>query len=252
MAIGVLTNTRIFTGGTDLTARANKVEIAGDTEEKDATTFADVAADGSVWKALRGGLQSAKVNVSGFWESDGVGAVDDVEWANLGGYSVWTIFPVQANAPGDPCYFGNMDNASYKAFGQVGDIAPYEATASTYSPLARGKLLNPPGTARTATGTGTAIDFGQAWPAGFSIWASLHVLSVSGTTPSATFRVETAPTLGFASPTTRLTFAAATARGAQAVSSSATITDQFARVGYTISGTTPSFLAVVTVGIADT
>jgi hypothetical protein len=253
VAITILNNTRIFTGGTDLTSRANKVEIAAEVEDKDATTFADVDASGNVWKVLRGGLQSAKIDASGFWESDGVGAVDDVEWAQFGGLGVWTVFPIKASVVGDVCYFGIMDNASYHVLGGApGDIAPWQANASSNTPMARGKLLTLPGTALTTTGTGTILDFGTTWPAGLSMWASMHVLSVSGTTPSITARIETAPTVGFASPTTRLTFAAATARGAQTQSTAANISDQFVRAAWTISGTTPSFLAVISVGIADT
>ena len=252
MAIGVLTNVRLFTGGTDLTARTNKVELSGEVEEKDATTFGDVGADGFVWKAVRGGLDTGKISASGLWDSDGVGQVDDVLWPQLGGVGVWTIVPGGASTAGELAYLANMLEANYKLLGGVGDIAPYEAGGTTSTPIARGKLLNPPATPRTATGTGTPIDFGQAWPAGKTMWASLHVLSVSGTAPSATFRIETAPTIGFAAPTTRLTFAAATARGAQMLSTTATITDQFVRAAWTISGTTPSFLAVVTVGIANT
>lgn len=252
MAIGTLNNVRLFTGGTDLTGRTNKIELSGEAEEKDATTFGDVAADGTVWKVVRGGLTSGKMAASGLWESDGVGAVDDALWAQLGGVGPWTVCPVAANTAGDLCYMANMDTGSYKLLGAPGDIAPWEAEASTAGPIARGVLLNPPGTARTATGTGTIVDFGTTWPAGKTMYASLHVLSVSGTsTPTATFRVESASVVGFGSPTTRITFAAATARGAQMLSVAGPITDQFVRAAWTITGTTPSFLAVVTVGIAN-
>ena len=76
------------------------------------------------------------------------------------------------------------------------------------------------------------------------------MLSVAGTTPSITARVESAPAEAFAAPTTRLTFDAATAAGGQALRTDGTaITDTWWRVAWTITGTTPSFLLAAALGI---
>jgi hypothetical protein len=113
----------------------------------------------------------------------------------------------------------------------------------------RGQFAHPPGTARTATGTGTGLEVG-AVAAGARLYAALHVLSVSGTTPSLTARVESSADNTFAAPTTRLTFAAATAAGGQALrTDGSAITDTWWRVAWTVTGTTPSFMFAATLGI---
>jgi hypothetical protein len=83
------------------------------------------------------------------------------------------------------------------------------------------------------------------------MYAALHVLSVAGTaTPTITARVESSVDNTFASPTTRLTFAAATAVSGQTLRTAGTaITDTWWRVAWTISGTTPSFLFAAALGI---
>lgn len=248
MAIAVLKNVRIFAGAVDITGRTNKVELSAEVEEKDATTFADVDANGDVWKAVRGGIDTGKLSASGLHDPD-VGSVDALAWSQLGTASAWTICPTGV-AVGDLAYLTSLANSAYKALGQTGDIAPWEASSGTATPIARGKVLNPPGTARTATGTGTAVDNGVGWPSGRNLWASLHVLSVSGTAPSMTVRIETDDNVGFTTPATRVTFNAATTTGSQILANNTNFTDQYVRAAWTISGTTPSFLAMVAVGTA--
>jgi hypothetical protein len=82
------------------------------------------------------------------------------------------------------------------------------------------------------------------------MYAALHVLSVAGTTPSITARVESSVDNTFSAPTTRLTFTAANAVGGQILRTAGTaITDTWWRVAWTISGTSPSFLFSSALGI---
>jgi hypothetical protein len=53
----------------------------------------------------------------------------------------------------------------------------------------------------------------------------------------------------FTTPTARITFAQATAAGAQLLSANGAITDDWWRVNYTIAGTAPSFTFGVAIGI---
>jgi hypothetical protein len=253
MAPQILKNVRLFTGGADLTSRNNKISLEPEYEQKDVTTFGSVDASGDLWQDLIAGLGSGKLSAGGFWEAGDPSKVDDDAWAGLGGLDAWTVCPVNG-AVGSVAYLASNLSGSYQLFGAVGDVAPWQATMSFSGPLARGPVLHPPGTARTATGTGTIVDLsltGTTFPAGKGLYATLHVLSATGTTPSLTARVETASTIGFSSPTTRITFAAATGLGGQRLVAAGPITDQYARVGFTISGTTPSFLFVVAIGTAN-
>lgn len=240
----VLTDVRLFTGGADLTGHSNKVEISAEVEDKDTTNYASQG-----WKEILGGLASAEISGEGQWEAGDPGKVDDHSWESLGGLGPWSIGPAGA-AVGGLSYFTNALRADYKLGDAVGEVAPWTGTAKSSWPLVRGQFAHPPGTARTATGTGTSLNLG-ALAAGKRLYASLHVLSVAGTaTPTITGRIESDDATGFSDPTTRLTFSAATAVGGQVLRTDGTaIADDWWRVAWTISGTSPSFLFVSSIGI---
>lgn len=250
MAKTVLLNTRIFAAGADLTSRSNKVELSCEIEDKDATSFRAVDDPDAGWKELLGGLASTSINASGQWEAGDPGKVDNVAWTNLAGRTAhpWTVCPLSA-AVGDLAYASSGLMTSYKLGEAVGEVAPWEAQAKGTSLTVRGQVAHPPGTARTATGVGTGLNLG-ALAAGQRLFAALHVLSATGTTPSLTVRVESDSDNTWASPTTRATFTAATAAGGQSAEVTGPVTDAWWRVAWTITGTTPSFLFVASLGIA--
>lgn len=240
----VLTGVRAFAVGADLTSNSNKVEITADVEDKDVTNYGSAG-----WKEVLGGLAASQISAEGQWEALDPSKVDDASWSQLGGIGPWTVGPVGA-AVGDLAYFTNALQSSYQLGGQVGDVAPWTGKATGSWPMVRGQIAHPPGTARTSTGVGTGVNLG-AVAAGRRLYASLHVLSVAGTTPSITARVESDDAIGFPSATTQLTFTAATAVGGQILRTTGTaITDNWFRVAWTISGTTPSFLFAAALGIA--
>lgn len=240
----ILTNVRAFTGGADLTGNSNKVEISTEVEIKDSTNYAS-----NGYKEVMGGLTQAEISAEGQWEAGDPGKVDDASWAQLGGVGPWSVSANNAATVGDLAYLTYAMRADYKLFDAVGEIAPWMGTAKSSWPMARGQFAHPPGTARTASGTGAALNVG-AVAAGKRLYAALHVLSVSGTTPSITVRVESDDGSGFASPTTRLTFDAATAVGGQILRTDGTaITDTWWRVAWTITGTTPSFMFCSSLGV---
>lgn len=240
----VLTDVRLFTGGADLTGNSNKVEISAEVEDKDTTNYASEG-----WTEVLGGLASAEISGEGQWEAGDPGKVDDHSWASLGGVGPWSVGPAGA-AVGGLSYFTSALRADYKLGDAVGEVAPWTGTAKSAWPLVRGQFAHPPGTARTASGTGTSLNLG-AVTAGKRLYAAVHVLSVAGTgTPTITGRIESDDATGFASATTRLTFSAATAVGGQILRTDGTaITDTWWRVAWTISGTSPSFLFVSSIGI---
>lgn len=244
MAKTVLTNVRCFAVGVDLTGVSNKVEVTTEVEDKDSTNYAS-----NGWKEVMGGLASAEVAAEGQWEAGDPSKVDDASWSQLGGVGPWSISANNGAAVGDLAYLTNAMRADYKMFDAVGEIAPWTGTAKSSWPMARGQFAHPPGTARTATGTGTGLQLG-AVALDKRLYASLHVLSVSGTTPSITARVESSVDNTFGAPTTRLTFTAASAVGGQILrTTGSAITDTWWRVAWTISGTTPSFMFAAALGI---
>ncbi len=249
MAKDILRNVRIFAGGCDLTGQSNKIELTAEYDEKDITNFASVDASLSVWKEVMAGDGSGKIGAAGQWEAGDTSKVDDDAFAALGGVGAWTIAPIDGNA-GSLAYVAKVLRMNYQFGGAQGDVNMWAANASSSGPIARGASLHPPGTARTATGNGTAVQLG-AISATQHLYANLHVLSVSGTsTPTVTVKIQSDDNSGMTSPTDRLTFTATTARSGESLSLIGAVTDDWWRVVYTISGSSPSFLFIASAGIA--
>ena len=207
-----------------------------------------VDAAGRAWRECLAGLANVEIAGEGQWEAADASKVDDSLWAARGGVGAWTACPSGA-AVGAVAWVTRTMQAKYALGGQVGDVAPWSATWKGSGALARGMVLHPPGTARTVTGTGTSVLLG-AIPAGKSLYANLHVLSVAGTAvPTLTVRLERDDNTNFTSAATAGTFTAATAIGEQSLSVAGAQTDTYWRAAWTISGTTPSFLFVVSAGI---
>ncbi|MFC5946560.1 hypothetical protein, partial [Micromonospora harpali] len=114
----VLTNVRTFAAGLDLTGTSNKIELAGEVEEKDSTTYGSGG-----WKEVRGGLHSSALTGEGLWEA-GDGGLDPSSWADLGRISPWTVVPVGGAAVGDVAYLTQMLRSEYKLGDAVGEILP--------------------------------------------------------------------------------------------------------------------------------
>lgn len=245
MAKFVLTNVRLFTGTADLTTVNNKVEIKAEAEDKETTAF---AATGDVWTEVLGGIKSVELNAEGQWEALDNTKVDDVSFGDLGAVTPWTICPATAAVSSLAWLTGTL-RTSYQLGGSVGDVAPWTADGKGSYPLVRGVIAHPPGTARTGNGSGTSIQL-AAVPAGQSLYAALHVQSVSGTTPSLTASIESDDDTGFASATTIGTFTAATGLTSQLLQIPGPITDDWFRAAWTITGTTPSFLFTISMGVA--
>lgn len=248
MAKLVFTDCRLFVGAADLSGNSNMVEIDAEVEPKITTNFRSGGAEERL-----GGLFSADINAAGQWEAGDVSKVDDNQWATLFARSggAWTLCPTDAVVAA-VAYLTKAVQGKYAPFGQVGDVLPWKGSAKSTSSMPRGQIAHPPGTARTVTGTGTALQLGAVAP-GQSLYANLHVLSVTGTgPPSITARVETDNTIGFPSPTTPpgATFAAATAPGGQSLVIPGPLTDDWFRAAWTITGGGPSFLFALALGIA--
>lgn len=244
MAKSVLLNVRCFAVGLDLTSNSNKIEVAAEVEVKPVTNY---GSDG--WGEVVGGLASAEISGEGQWEAGDETKVDDASWDQLGGVGPWSVSANNAAAVGGLAYLTRAMRADYKLGAEVGEVAPWTSTAKGSWPLVRGQFAHPPGTARTTTGTGTGLELG-AVAAGRRLYAALHVLSVSGTTPSLTARVESSADDTFAAPTTRLTFDAAAGAGGQILRTDGTaITDTWWRLAWDITGTTPSILFAAALGI---
>lgn len=239
----VLLDARIYLESADLTGWSNKVETDPSVADEDITTFASGG-----WKQRTGGEFDTDVALEGFFEQLDVSRPDDMFWANLGSNQAALTVAPTSGAAGVVTYLSRVQVMDYKPSAAVGKVVGWTSSLKGNWPFVRGLIMHPQGTARTATGTGTGFQLGAVTTAQ-RIYCCSHVLSVSGTTPSITVSLQSSVDNTFASPTTRITFAADTALDGQALSLLGAVTDQWWRAAWTISGTTPSFLFAVSAGI---
>jgi hypothetical protein len=239
-----LQNVRTFSAGADLTTRSNRAEIGMEAESKDATAFAP---SGQVWHEELSGIKTVTVNAAGQWEAGDASMVDDSAFANLGSVSPLTLCP-QTAADGALAYMTAFNRTSYSLGGSVGDVIPWSGKWVGTWGLGRGVVMGTP-TPRTATGNSSVFQL-PAVLAGQFLVGTLHVMSLSGTTPAVTLTIQSSAVVGMTSPTTRLTFNSQSAIGGQVFRIGGPITDTFYRATWTISGTTPSLLFMSALGVS--
>lgn len=242
MSTFVLTNPTILLGGVDLTAKSNSISLTYEVETRDSTTFGSGGTRTNV-----GGLWTVAAEVGGFVDDALVGA--SIFDAVGGGPTVFQVTPTGVD--GETGYAVKSIAVSQQPLGgSTGDIAADTLSLSgrSGSPLVRGTILHPSGTARTATGNGTARQVGAVLT-GEKVYGALNVVAASGTTPTLDVVVESASDEAFTSPTSRLTFAQTATVVGEWKELAGPVTDTWWRVVYTLGGTTPSFKFGVTVGV---
>jgi len=242
----VLLDARTFVSGADLSGSGNKIELSEESEAKKTTNWRSGGATENI-----AGLTSVELNAEGQWEAGDLGEVDDSFWANRRVKEPWSIAPESDSdlAAGGLMYVARILRTKMQMWGSVGEVGSWTANGTGTWPLARGACAHASGVPRTATGSGTAVQLG-ALAAGQYLYANLHVLSISGTAaPTITVTVQSDDNSGFTTPTTRGSFAAKTAIGGEAIRIAGPFTDTYWRVGWTISGTNPSFLFLASFGI---
>lgn len=242
----VLLDARLFVGGADLSGYGNKIEITEDTEARKTTNW---RSGGAV--ELLAGLASTDIAAEGQWSAGDASQPDDAFWAQRRTIEPWTASASGASdlAAGNLMYLTSALRTKAQYFGAVGDVASWSASAQGTLSLARGQSAHPSGVPRTGNGSGTAVQLG-AVAANRKLYANLHVLSVTGTsTPTLTVSVQSDDNSGFTTPTTRGSFAAKTAIGGEPIQIAGPITDDWWRVSWTITGSTPSFLFLAAFGI---
>ena len=204
MAELVYKNCKLYVGGYDLSGSHNELSLAYGADMLDKTAF------GTSSRQRRAGLKNVECSHSGFWEG-GDNNVDDVLFDNLSlPNQVMTVCPTDGSFGEVAFTFQNVIG-EYSPGGNIGELMRFNFAAYGEGDLVRGTVMET-GT-KTASGNGTARQLG-AVQSGQKLYAALHVIAVSGTTPSLTVVVQSDDTSDFLSPTDRITFAAATAIGA--------------------------------------
>lgn len=242
----VLFDARIYYASLDATGFSNKVDFGLSWEDLDRTTF---GSNGATERVL--GLADTACTIEGFWDAGDLTKPDDVLFAN-GGLSAQplTVSPT-SGAVGTLTYLTKVAETTYKPGADVGKLLGWSADMAGNQPTARGLIMHPQGTARIASGNGTGFQLGAVLSTQ-RMYANLHVMSIAGTsTPSITAKLQSSVDNTFASPTDRITFTAATTLQGQCGNVLGAVTDQWWRVTWAITGSSPSFLFCCSAGIAS-
>ncbi|MDV2503082.1 MAG: hypothetical protein RX318_03935 [bacterium] len=237
----VLTKCKLFVAEFDLSGDMNALDVKRASEVLDRTTF------GASERRRLGGLKAVLMEHSGYWNG-GADNVDDVLFAKIGVSAVPVTVGPETGAAGER---GNIMLATFGEYmpkGVIGEIFAFNVSIDSDGDLIDGTILF--NGIATATGNGTAYQVG-AVSATQSLYAALHVVAASGTTPTLDVILQS-DTVGFPSPTSRITFAQKTAIGSEwATPVAGAITDDWWRINYTIGGGSPSFTFIVTIGILE-
>lgn len=243
MGLLSLQNAVILAGPANLSGYLNSVEVNASSEEKDVTTFATTG-----FRSVLGGMKNCEIQIEGFWDAGSAGLPDDRMWAefNTTG-NVMTVTPTAAPV-GDVSYFTRVLRPQYNFGAEVGEVLPFSSTAmGDGTALVRGVIAD--NQARTVTGT-TAVRTLVAPTANTRVYAAIHVLAVTGTTPSMTVALQGDDAIGFPSSAVVATSGPITAPGTIWLQGPYGVTaDSFYRLSYTISGTTPSFAVIASIGV---
>jgi hypothetical protein len=244
MAKQIWKNTKVYTGGYDLSGHLNDVTATEDVAEIEATVF------GCDAKYALLGLPSVTMSMKGYGytQASPIGPDDIINDQLRVADTVVTICPT-TGAIGEPAKFAKSMWMNYMPGGTVGEMYAF-----TLDGVGQNTVLVP-GTVmessqKTSSTTGTARLLG-AVSATQKLYAAMHVIAVEGTNPTLDMIVASDDAVGFASAATKITFAQATGLGAQfATPVAGAITDTYYRCSWTIGGTgTPKFTVVVSVGI---
>ena len=243
MAELILTDAKIYAGGFDLSGDHNQVALAIAYEDKDVTRF------GATGKGRRAGLGEMSLSGGGIVNA-GADLQDDRHFADLGVFQRIMTVAAVGDLGDKASTFRGVQLEYNPVDAPVGDEHSFTISAKSSGLfLPSATVLHDRETAETTTGNETGQQVGQIL-SGENGYAALHVLAVSGTSPTLDVVVESDDAVGFPSPTTRFTFAQATAVGSEfSTAIAGPITDDWWRVAFTITGTTPSFTFVVTFGI---
>jgi hypothetical protein len=237
-------NMDIYVDSIDLAGFASQAQFDSVADQVEVTTLS------STWRQYIPGLNTHTLSVTGYQDFDTT-AVDQLLTGTGTGQNVVTFCPTNSgSAVADPAFMFTGRTATRTPLsGSIGDAAGFTMEWNGDGRAVRGQVLHP-SAARTTTASGTAATFTTP-TTGQSIWATFHVLALSGTsTPTITFTIQTDDNVGFSSPTTRITSNAFTAIGSQFASVAGPFAGEtHIRVAWTISGTTPSMTFFVAAGV---
>ncbi len=237
MADHVLKDCAIYYDGYIFSSNINNVQFNYGAQMLDAGTFGD---DTEINVA---GPFTASATASGFWDADAATYNPDLKlFGDVGSDDkLFSAFP-EATTAGSRGFGLLTSRAAYNASGAWGELFKFDAEGAARSRLMQLEVIQ--NSTETSTDNGDYETVG-AVAANQSVYAIMHITSVSGTSPTLDVTIEST------GADNRFTFAQANAVGAQCLTRvSDTIADTTWRASWTIGGSdTPTFTFLVAIAI---
>ncbi|MFZ5852304.1 MAG: hypothetical protein ACOYY2_13050 [Actinomycetota bacterium] len=227
--------TRVFVGGTDLTAYFSEASATGTAEVAETTVF------GTGAKEYVAGVKDGTISLAGLFDGS-AGAVDEVLQANLGLEN--NVFVTVIPGGGDRAFTAATKETSYEVSSPVNDVVKTSAELQADGSIGRGPVLMAAQNITATPTNGATYDDGAATTLGAFAHAHVTANTRNGTV---TVKVQhSADGTTWADLATFAAVAAAT-KGAERVSVNGTV-NRYLRAVVTLAGTTGA--ATVTVALA--
>jgi hypothetical protein len=235
-------NLAIWADGYDISGNGNEVKIKRDAAKIDATVFGDH------FSYDLAGIQKASLEFKGFYAA-GYGFLDQIVNQRFGQTNdVLTLTAPAGLAALGPAIMIPSVISKYDVDVKLKGAVDIDAEFDARGYMDQGFLLVSPIGATTVTGMSSVLDNTLNGGATTGGWAAqLHVSSVSGTTPSLTVKLQGSPdgTTWTDLPGGLFTAVTASNNAQRLVQPNGIATPAQIRANLTITGTTPSFNAMV-------
>jgi hypothetical protein len=222
--------------GKNLVVLINALVMSAFFNSADFSRTCDTAEDtsfGDSFKSYKSGLHDGTISLSGMWDP-AAGATDATLHGLLGVDTTLVSILCEGATVGTRAKICKSSMASYDISTPVGDVVTAAAEFPACGGVWGGDVLLA-GTAVTTTGTGTSVDNAVQTTEGWV--ANLHVTAISGT-PTVTFKLADSADDSSWADVTGGGFTAATAIGAQQITSLTGTVRRYARAAWTVTGST--------------
>jgi hypothetical protein len=241
MGVYVLKDPKLYIAEYDLSGHHNQMSVSVNTDMPEKTCFGT-----TTHVFMAGGLSTVSLSGTGLMDFSQY-SIDDIIDGHLGVADKPVTVGHPTGADGDRARIFKSLQAAYDFGGTVGDACPFSMEVKGRTDAHFGTMMH--NSTRTETGNGTARQLG-AVSATQKIYALMHVLTVSGTTPTLDVDVYSDDAEDMVGAVERISFAQATDETSEWKELSGAIAHTWWQVRCTIGGTTPSFKFVVTLAIA--
>jgi hypothetical protein len=234
-----------YVGQFDVTNRAREISFGPiEIEMQESTTFADGG-----YRTFAPGLIGGSGSINGFQDFGSGEIGSEFDTGAIGSQYPITVVPCPTGTvtAGDTALFSRgIATPGNPLGGAKGEMATFELGFTYDTTIVDGKVLHAK-TARTSTGTGTAVAL--AGPSATQkLWAALHVTAYSGFT-NVVVKVQSDDSGAFSSATDRITFTTVTGLTSQFASVDGSFSSEsHLRTSWTVTGS-GSITFVVVVGV---